>query len=110
MICWNRSVPLATSETVATLWSQRNSILAVFSAGLILLYLAFHFGLRVPLPVAQIPLLAVLVLGGAPLVIELLQKLWKREFGSDLLAGVSIVTSALLGEYLAGSIVVLMLS
>ncbi len=33
-----------------------------------------------------------------------------REFGSDLLAGLSIVTSAVIGEYLAGSIVVLMLS
>jgi P-type E1-E2 ATPase len=34
----------------------------------------------------------------------------RREFGSDLLAGISIVTSVLLGEYLAGSIVVLMLA
>lgn len=34
----------------------------------------------------------------------------KREFGSDLLGGISIVTSLLLGEYLAGSIIVLMLS
>ena len=32
------------------------------------------------------------------------------EFGSDLLAGISIVTSVLLGEYLAGTLVVLMLS
>ena len=32
------------------------------------------------------------------------------QFGSDLLAGISIVTSAILGEYLAGSLVVLMLS
>jgi heavy metal translocating P-type ATPase len=32
------------------------------------------------------------------------------QFGSDLLAGLSIVTSAILGEYLAGSLVVLMLS
>ena len=58
----------------------------------------------------QIPLWATLALGGIPLVYELLSKLLKREFGSDLLAGISIVTSVLLGEYLAGSIVVLMLS
>src|SRR5581483_3296058 len=31
-------------------------------------------------------------------------------FGSDLLAGISIVTSVLLGQYLAGTLVVLMLS
>jgi heavy metal translocating P-type ATPase len=40
----------------------------------------------------------------------LLLKLCRREFGSDLLAGISIVTSAVLGEYLAGTLVVLMLS
>src|SRR6185295_19218101 len=32
------------------------------------------------------------------------------EFGSDLLAGISIITTVLLGEYLAGAFVVLMLS
>jgi heavy metal translocating P-type ATPase len=41
---------------------------------------------------------------------ELLLKVFKREFGSDLLAGISIVTSVILGEYLAGTLVVLMLS
>src|SRR5262245_63518191 len=45
-----------------------------------------------------------------PIVLELLVKLLHREFGSDLLAGISIVTSVLLGEYLAGTLVVLMLS
>jgi heavy metal translocating P-type ATPase len=44
------------------------------------------------------------------LVWELLQRVLKRQFGSDHLAGISIVTSVLLGEYLAGSFVVLMLS
>ena len=39
-----------------------------------------------------------------------MQKLLKREFGSDLLGGISIITSVLLGEYLAGSIIVLMLA
>jgi heavy metal translocating P-type ATPase len=60
--------------------------------------------------VVDLPLLVVLLLGGIPLVLELLGNLLRREFGSDLLAGISIVTSALLGEYLAGSMVVLMLS
>ncbi len=34
----------------------------------------------------------------------------RREFGSDLLGGIAIVTAVLLGEFLAGSIIVLMLS
>ena len=62
------------------------------------------------LPWADLPLLATLLLGGLPLVLELLWKLIRFQFGSDLLAGMSIVTSVVLGEYLAGSLVVLMLS
>ncbi len=59
---------------------------------------------------AELPLLVALTLGGVPLVWELLLKLLRRQFGSDLLAGISIVTSVILGEYLAGTLVVLMLS
>ena len=62
------------------------------------------------LTLAQLPLVAALVLGGAPLVWDLLTKLFAGTFGSDLLAGISIVTSVLLGEYVAGVLVVLMLS
>lgn len=56
------------------------------------------------------PLYAVLLLGGLPLLVTLTHSLMAREFGSDLLAGISILTSVLQGEYLVGSIVVLMLS
>lgn len=56
------------------------------------------------------PLIIALACGGVPLVAELSWKLLHREFGSDLLAGISIVTSVVLGEYLVGSLVVLMLS
>jgi len=44
------------------------------------------------------------------LVFDLARKAIRLEFGSDLLAGASILTSVALGEYLVGSIVVLMLS
>ncbi|MFO0926922.1 MAG: heavy metal translocating P-type ATPase [Gemmataceae bacterium] len=63
-----------------------------------------------PVPAATVPLLVALVLGGTPLLWELLVKVVRGQFGSDLLAGISIVTSVLLGEYLAGVLVVLMLS
>jgi len=59
---------------------------------------------------AAFPLYVTLAFGGIPLIIALTRKLWAREFGSDLLAGISILTSALLGEYLVSAIVVLMLS
>ncbi|WP_232056211.1 heavy metal translocating P-type ATPase [Tuwongella immobilis] len=61
-------------------------------------------------PIRDIPLLLALLAGGGPLVWGLLGKLRRGEFGSDLLAGMSILTAIALGEYLAGTIVVLMLS
>jgi heavy metal translocating P-type ATPase len=62
------------------------------------------------LRLSELPLLAALVFGGVPLVVGLLIKLLRREFSSDLLAGISIVASVALGELLAGTLVVLMLS
>ena len=40
----------------------------------------------------------------------LAQRLWRREFGADLLAGLSIVTAVFTGQYLVATIIVLMLS
>lgn len=83
-------------------------------AALTIVCIALHLGLRFlgswSETVQRLPLLVALVLGGLPLVWELLQKLFQRQFGSDLLAGISIVTSVLLDEWLAGALVVLMLS
>jgi heavy metal translocating P-type ATPase len=62
------------------------------------------------LTLADLPLIAMLFIGGVPLVAGLLRNLARGEFGSDMLAGISIVTSIILGEYLAGVLVVLMLS
>ncbi len=97
-------------ESVASVWRRRTTFITFFSVASILLYLLLQFGLGQGSEISQIPLLATFVFGGIPLVYELLVKLWKREFGSDLLAGISIVSSLLLGEYLAGAIVVLMLA
>jgi heavy metal translocating P-type ATPase len=58
----------------------------------------------------QLPLFVVLAVGGLPLVWDLAAKAVRRQFGADLLAGISIITSVVLGEYLAGALVVLMLS
>lgn len=67
-----------------------------------------HFTFNLAL--AQMPLLSVLLVGGVPLLYQLLKKLLYGDFGADLLAGIAIVTSVLLNEYLAGSLVVMMLS
>jgi len=59
---------------------------------------------------ADVPLYVTLLAGGLPLLVQLAKKLWAWEFGSDFLAGVSIVTAVLLRQYLVAAIVVLMLS
>jgi heavy metal translocating P-type ATPase len=74
------------------------------------LHLALRYFTHTAPEIYQLPLLCTLLLGGLPLLFDLVRKLLKREFGSDLLGGISIITSVLLGEYLAGSIIVLMLS
>jgi heavy metal translocating P-type ATPase len=86
------------------------TLIAAGSAAAIAAHLILRFGVGAAAATANYPLWAALALGGAPLVYELARKALRREFGSDLLAGMSIVTAALLGEYLAGAIVVLMLS
>lgn len=91
------------------LWDRESIIAGVAAAGI-----AAHLGLRWG-PVAwqgarDVPLYIVLAVGGVPLVLSLALKLIRRQFGSDLLAGISIVASVLLEEYLAGALVVLMLS
>ena len=88
--------------------SRRHGVIAVFAVAAIIAHLVLRFGFHSP--AGNYPLFAALFFGGVPLLYELLLKLFQRQFGSDLLAGISIVTSVLLGEYLAGSLVVLMLS
>jgi heavy metal translocating P-type ATPase len=83
------------------------AILAIISiaAHLVLQYLIPEFQ-----TFAAYPLYITLGLGGGILVFDLIRKLISFNFGSDLLAGISIVTAVLLGQYLAGALVVLMLS
>jgi heavy metal translocating P-type ATPase len=81
------------------------------AAALALAGVAAHLVFRAVSPtLADIPLLVVLAVAGAPLVMALVWRALHGEFGSDHLAGVSIVTSILLHQYLAGAIVVLMLA
>ncbi|GER90700.1 cation transporter [Dictyobacter vulcani] len=55
-------------------------------------------------------LLAIIILGGIPLLWETIKRLWHREFSIDVIAVIAIIGSLWLGEYLAGAIVVLMMS
>src|SRR5690554_6779215 len=60
--------------------------------------------------VRNAPLVAVVVIGGIPLVWEIAKDLIARNPGADLLAALAIVTAVLLDEWLVAAIIVLMLS
>ena len=102
--------PVRSCNSFSSLWQQRPMIIAILSVIAIILHLLLRFGFQAKFDDCQIPLLATLILGGLPLLYDLTRKLLQRDFGSDLLGGISIITSVLLGEYLAGSIIVLMLA
>jgi heavy metal translocating P-type ATPase len=88
----------------------KETYIAAFTLLAIALHLVFRYGTNLPARTALWPLFAALIIGGLPLVYELAGKFFKKEFGSDLLAGVSILTAVVLGQYLVAAIVVLMLS
>ena len=104
----DRAIPIWKSMTAV--WQRRTAVIAVVAVAAISVHLLLRFALRARAAAYDIPLLVTLTIGGIPLVYELLQKLLRRQFGSDLLGGISIVTSVIMGEYLAGSIIVLMLA
>src|SRR4026209_189435 len=99
-----------TEQTPSRPWHGKTTVIAALCVAAILAHLALRFAFRATPTTSQIPLLITLAISGVPLLYDLLRKLLKREFGSDLLGGISIITSVLLGEYLAGSIIVLMLA
>ena len=101
----NRSLILLSG-----LWRRKTMLIAGIAILAIILHLVLRNGFKATPGIYQIPLVVVLVLGGVPLLYDLIRKLVKRDFGSDLLGGIAIATSVLMGEYLAGSIIVLMLS
>ncbi|MBP6716434.1 MAG: cadmium-translocating P-type ATPase [Acidobacteria bacterium] len=82
--------------------ARKQATIAILALIAIALHLVLHW--------APWPLWVALALGGGPLIFDLARKVAHRQFGSDLLAGISIITSIFLGEYLAGTLVVLMLS
>src|SRR6516165_12681504 len=86
------------------------TLIAILALSAIALHLVLRYLSNAP-PIAwQAPLVIALVAGGFPLVVRLSRKLFEKEFGSDHMAGISILTSVMLREYLVGVIVILMLS
>ncbi len=106
--------PAARSDEVSAFDAdprvRRDAAFALAALAGILVYAWLRWGLGVAPALQHAPLLVVILVAGGPLVVGLAVKAARREFGSDLLAGISIVSAVLLGEYLAGAFVVLMLA
>jgi len=96
-------------ETAPITLGADSGIAALTVAGIVA-HLLLRYAVQTNPQTQLLPLYFTLFLGGLPLVARLVRKALTREFGSDLLAGISIVVSVLMGQYLVGAIVVLMLS
>jgi heavy metal translocating P-type ATPase len=94
----------------AWLLDHHDALVAAVAITGLVTYLVLHFFVGTSEFVANVPLWAALVIGGIPVLIELGYNASQGKFGADWLAGISIITAVLLGQYLAGVLVVLMLS
>ncbi len=94
---------------VPSYWTA-SSMVALLAMVSIVAHLVLRYVVHARRAVWQAPLLVTVIGGGLPLVVPLTRKLLAREFGSDHLAGISIVTAVILHEYLVAAIVILMLS
>jgi cation transport ATPase len=72
--------------------------------------LAMLTSLLLPDTLAPYPLWVILFLGGIPLLWEILRGALKGDFGADILAAIGLVTALWLAEYMAATLIVLMLA
>lgn len=105
---------MSVSKEIPTMTSRWQTAIVAAS----LLAIAIHLVLRwlvkpyavESIRVADIPLLIMILVGGTPLVLQILRKLLQGNLGADMLAALALVTAAWLEEYLASVLIILMLS
>lgn len=71
-----------------------------------LIVIALHFAVRGD----NTPLIALIAVGGVPLVIRIIIKALKGDWGADLLGAIELVAAAILEQYLAAALIILMLA
>ena len=77
---------------------------------LVVLLLALISYFIMPSEAKNIPLLIAIFICAVPLVGQIIIKLFKGDMGADMLAAIAIATGTYLGEYLAVTIIMLMIS
>ena len=94
---------MTSKESVPTLIKSKwHEIVSVAS----IIAIALHFIFAK----TNLPLFFLIAVGGIPLLFQILKKAFKGDLGADLLAAIALVTAVYLGEYLAATLVVLMLA
>ena len=91
----------STVKTPPALFSKWQMAIAIAS----LIAIALHFVLS-----SDIPLLALIIIGGIPLVIQVVIKMFRGSVGADFLGAIELVAAAALEQYLASALIVLMLA
>ncbi len=87
--------------------SKGQSVIAILSLISISIYLimsAFN------MPFENLSLLCVIIVGGIPLFLQIILKLMRGNFGADSLAAIALITGVILQEYLAATLIILMLA
>lgn len=82
-------------------------MIALLSLLGIFFYVLLHFFYP---SLQYVPLWIVIAAGGIPLFFQILMKLYQREWGADLLAAIALVGAVSLNEYLAATLIILMLA
>lgn len=94
----------------ASPWRTREAGIAFLALLAIATHIILASVFRPTATIALAPLAVALLAGGGPLLISLVRTALAGDFGADFLAGLSIVTAVVAGEYLVAVVVVLMWS
>jgi heavy metal translocating P-type ATPase len=106
----NEATRTGYTSLVQTSWGSFLRDNPVPLGAIVLLLIALVAWLAGAPLLAQWSLIAIILLGGIPLLWDTVRQLLHREVGVDVIAILAIGGSLLLGQYLAGAIIVLMLS
>lgn len=85
-------------------WSLYLAIISLVAIAIHILMLLFN------LPFPTIPLLLTIIGGGIPLFFLIIWNLFKGNLGADLLAAIALLTGVALHQYLAATLIILMLA
>lgn len=98
---------LNLKSVLSLIKSKWQELIAILSLIAMALFFVLKFG---GVESANLPLILLIIVGGTPLLLQIIFKMFKGDLGADLLALIALVVAVYLEQYLAGSLIVLMLS